>query len=184
MRYFSSFSDELQKIAEKVPLRGAAALYKALSKGAPVKVRVTKDAEPHGGGYFDPDKKEIALSKQNYETLAHELGHADLDKNLLGRLIQGRMSRIAGLSPLSMLGASLLMAKGHKWGVFLPAALAVPALASEAIASFKGNDLLKRVGASEDQRKEYGKKMVSAFSTYLVPPVMNTLLSALTRLRA
>ena len=174
---FSSFSDEFQKLASgKVPIEKAEAkIFNQLMRGAPVKVKITPDAAAYGGGYFDQVKKEIGLSEKDYRVLAHELGHADIDKSLAGRVIQSRAARIANLaSPLAAIGAGLLIAKGKKWGYLLPAAVAAPTLASEAIASIKGDKKVQDTGASEQHQRDYRRLAALMFGTYMVAPAINT----------
>lgn len=180
---FASFSDELLKIAaEKVPLAKADhQIFRELMRGAPVKVRVTPEAAEYGGGYFDQVKKEIAISDQKFETLAHELGHAELDKHLLGRMLQSRVARIVGTgfpNVLSGVGAGLLVAKGKKWGLLLPSALAAPTILSEILATRKGGKLLEEAGASEEQHKSYRKTMSSGLSTYFAAPALATFVAS------
>lgn len=180
----ASFSDELQKIASegKVPLAKAESkIFTQLMRGSPVKVRVTPDAAQYGGGYFDQVKKEIGISEKNYQTLAHEVGHAHIDKHLLGRLIQSRAARVAsGVVPgvLAGIGAGLLMAKGKKWGLLLPAALAAPTILSEALATHKGGKLLDEAGASQEQRKNYNDNMRRGLGSYLLAPALGTLIAS------
>ena len=179
---FSSFSAELNKLAvdKKLPLAKAESkIFNALLRGSPVKVRVTPDATQFGGGYFDQVNKEIGISDKNYKVLAHEIGHASIDQHVLGRILQSRISRLAnGLSVLSGLGATLLMAKGKKWGLLLPAALAAPTIISEALASHKGGKLLEEYGVPQEQQESYRKLMRQGMMSYLALPALGTLLTA------
>lgn len=181
---FASFSDELHKIAAegKVPLAKAEAkIFTALMKGSPVKVRVTPDAAMFGGGYFDQVNKEIGISEKDYKTLAHEVGHAHVDQHLLGRMIQSRAARVAsGVVPgvLAGIGAGLLMAKGKKWGLLLPAALAAPTVLSELLASHKGGKLIEEQGASKEQKQSYNSRMRQGLGTYLLAPALGTLVAS------
>jgi hypothetical protein len=178
------FCDELQKLAEekKIPLSKADRLILAqLKKGSPVKVTVTSEAAKFGGGYFDQVKKEIGISEEDYETLAHEIGHAHVDQNILGQLIQSRIARLAsGAVPgvLAGIGGGLLMAKGKKWGLLLPAALATPTLISEALATHKGGKLLKEHGATEEQQDKYRERMRQGMMSYLLAPALGILVAA------
>lgn len=179
---FSAFTDELCKIAEaKVPLGQAdARVFKELMKGSTVKVKVTSGAHAYGGGYFDQQRKEIGLSEKKFSTLAHELGHVDIDKHLLGRLIQSRAARLANTAtPLAGIGAALLLAKGKKWGLLLPAALAAPTLLSEALASFKGHKKLEEAKASSKQKSQYKNEMIDGFSSYAIRPTITTAMASL-----
>lgn len=181
---FASFSSELNKIAAdgKLPLTKAEAkIFRALLKGSPVKVRVTSDADQFGGGYFDQVKKEIGISEKNYETLAHEVGHAYIDQHVLGRIIQSRAARLVNdpvTSVLAGIGAGLLMAKGKKWGLLVPSALAAPTVLSEALASHKGGKLLEEHGATEEQQESYRQRMRQGMMSYLLAPALGTLIAS------
>jgi hypothetical protein len=176
---FSSFSDELYKIAERASLSKAdLAVYKTLVKGSPVSVRISPEAGEHGGGYFDLTKKEIVLTQKKYDVLAHEVGHAHVDQHILGKMIQSRIARLAfGLSgTLAGIGASILMAKGKKWGLLLPAAIAAPTIVSEALATRKGRQVLEELGVTKTQMAKYKKTTGEGLGTYLTVPLMGTLL--------
>lgn len=181
---FASFSAEMSKIAAdgKLPLAKAEArIFHALLKGSPVKVRITPDAAQFGGGYFDQVNKEIGISEKNYETLAHEVGHAYVDQHVLGRIIQSRAARLASgavSGTLAGIGAGLLMAKGKKWGLLLPAALAAPTVLSEALASHKGGKLLEEHGATEEQQESYRQRMRQGMLSYLLAPALGTLVAS------
>lgn len=179
---YRAFSDELVKLSsEKLPISKADLhVYKELLKGAPVKVRIHEDAHEHGGGYFDQEKKEIVLSEKNYGTLAHEVGHAQVDKHILGQIIQSRVARLAAsILPLAGIGAGILMAKGKKWGLLIPAALVAPTVLSEMLATKKGRDLLKDIKTSAGQKKGYEDSMKKGLSTYVVPAIFETAKAAI-----
>jgi hypothetical protein len=183
---FSAFSEELVKIAEerakKVPLSDADRhLYKAIEKGSPVKVRITSEAVHYGGGFFDQEKKEIGLSEKNFEALAHEVGHAHLDEHLLGRIIQHQAVRGASsliVGALAGIGAGILMAKGQRWGLLLPAALSAPTILSEMLATRKGGKRLEEEGATEEQKGRYHRQMREGLSTYFAAPAIGSLIAA------
>jgi hypothetical protein len=177
---FISFSEELQKIGTKVPIKSASTLFRILSKGSPVKVKVTEEAKNYGGGFYDLKEKIIGVTKDDYQSLAHELGHAELDKKVLGKLLQNALTRLSSAPIPTMLagiGSGLLMAKGKKWGILLPAALSAPLLMSEYLASKGGAKLLKNTGASKEQQSDYKSEMAKGLATYLVPPLMGTLIA-------
>lgn len=188
---FVSFTDEVVKMAQerskKVPLSDADHhLYQAIEKGSPVKVLVTHEADHYGGGFFDQEKKEIGLSEKKFETLAHEVGHAHLDEHLLGRLIQhqtvrGAASLIAGA--LAGIGAGVLMAKGKRWGLLLPAALSAPTILSEVLATRHGGQRLDEAGATEEQKGRYHGQMREGLKTYALAPALGTLIAAGMQLR-
>jgi len=190
MPSFAAFSHELVKIAKAqapakvLPLAKADIhIFKELLKGSPVKVRMTEDAKMFGGGYFDQVNKEIGLSEKDFANFAHELGHAEVDKNVIGRMLQSRAARLANsLTSLGGIGAAILLAKGKKWGLLLPAALAAPTLLSEAIASVKGHGKLTDAGASDEQKSQYRKKMLGGFGSYLTAPATSTAIASLAKI--
>jgi len=175
---FVSFSEELQKIAEaqKTPLSKAdAMIYRALVKGSPVKIKITPDAESYGGGYFDSAKKVIGLDKKDFSLLAHELGHAELDKGLLGRMLQNRIARLAYMrSGIASIGAGILMAKGKKWGLLLPAIAVAPTWASEALATSKGRKLLDELKAGKKQMQRFEDVTRRGIASYVAKPFMES----------
>lgn len=178
---FRSFSDELRKLAaeeHKVPIADVdLRIFKKLSKDSPVKVRIVEEAKHYGGGYFDMINKEIGLSEQSFAVLAHELGHAHVDQHILGRLLQNPLARLPsqpGIQAMAAYGAGVLIAKGKRWGLLLPAALSAPTIISEMLATHKGGKLLEEAGASEEQQKYYRDKLRSGLASYLVAPAAAT----------
>jgi hypothetical protein len=172
---YRAFAVELLKIAEaqKKPISKAdAMIYRALVKGAPVKIKVTEEAKDYGGGYFDQDTKTIGLDKKDFSVLAHELGHAELDKHVLGRLLQSRLVRLAYMSSgLASVGAGILMAKGKKWGLLLPALAVAPTLASEALATSKGRKLLSELKAGKRQLQKFENSVEEGMASYVAKPM-------------
>lgn len=181
---FASFSDELHKMAagEKIPIDKAnARIFTLLFKGSPVKIRVTPEAAKFGGGYYDQVKKEIGISEKHYDTLAHEIGHAKVDQHIIGRIIQSRVARVAsGIVPgvLAGIGAGLLVAKGKKWGVLLPSVLAAPTILSEALATREGRKLIEEYGGTQEQKDQYRAKMREGLMSYLMTPLLGTLIAS------
>ena len=174
---FNGFSSEILKIAkEKKPSLGKTEmksikrdiqLFNKLRGSSPVKIKVEAKADRYGGGYFDQIAKEIGLSRKDYETLAHELGHAELDKRLWGKIVQSPVAR--GFFPWTPVAGALggvLLSRGKKLGLLLPVATATPTLISEVGASAKGKKLLKDVGATKKELEKYKKEMKGAFGTY------------------
>lgn len=163
MLSFHSFSDELRKIAAT-----KAETYKTVSKSSPVEIRMHKDADQYGGGYFDQEKKEIVLSKKNYETLAHEVGHAVLQEGIPGKIMQHPTVRAAFFAtPAAVAGAAILVAKKHWWGPLLPLATAAPTLLSEHLATRKGRQLLEAAGVKGKALEHYKDSMWDAYKTYI-----------------
>ena len=179
MSYFKGFSSEILKIAKetkkKSPLgkqemksiKRDIELFNKLRGSSPLKITVEAKADRYGGGYFDQIAKEIGLSRKDYATLAHELGHAELDKRLWGKLVQNPIARGAfPWTPVAGALGGVLLSKGKKLGLLLPVATVAPTLISEGAASAKGKKLLKDVGATKKELEEYKKEMGMAFGTY------------------
>lgn len=168
----SPFGDELVKISKA----SARELFTSLRKSSPVVVHVDpKDriVELAGGGYYDQGSK-IVVRDRDHHILAHEVGHAKVDENLLGRLIQSKPSRIiAHLSAPAALVSGMLTRtpKGKVLSVVVPVAATLPTLGSEAWASIKGHSLLEEGGASKADLEKYKERMTKAFLTYVSLPV-------------
>ena len=191
---FAAFSDELKKIAEdKQPLREKdldlikreLELWNKLRDASPVKVKKDRMADLHGGAYFDQQAKEIGLSRKDYESLAHEIGHAELDKKLLGQMLQSPATRYAfGLTPLAGAVAGVLLARGKKKGLLLPVATAVPTIVSEMWATRKGRNKLQEVGATPQETGRYSKNLRGSLVSYFAPPLEGATAGSLTYLAA
>jgi HAMP domain-containing protein len=177
-----AFRNELTKIAAKEDqvisdkdvksIKRELELWNKLRKVSPVKVKKDRMAVIHGGAYFDQQAKEIGLSKKDYESLAHEIGHAELDKKILGRILQHPTARAAmGLTPLAGAAAGALAARGRKLGLLLPVATAAPTVASEMWATSRGKKKLKEIGATDKEIERYKKNLRKSFGSYLGPPV-------------
>lgn len=168
---FTAFVHEMQKLSaskEKI--------YQEVAKASPVKIRHSKDADQYGGGYFDQTKSEIVLSKKDYETLAHEVGHAVLQEGIPGKIMQHPAVRVAyALTPAAVVGAALLVAKKHWWGPLLPLATAAPTLVSEHLATRKGAKLLEEAGVKGKALERYKDGMWQAYKSYLKAAVMPVL---------
>ena len=174
-----AFSNELEKIAaastapdvDVKQLEREVDLWNKLRKISPVKVKQDRMADLHGGAYFDQQAKEIGLSKKDYESLAHEIGHAELDKKLLGRALQHPLARDAFyLTPIAGAIAGVLAAKGKKMGLMLPVATTLPTVGSEMWATHKGKKKLKEIGATKEEIDKYKKNLRSSLISYLGPP--------------
>ena len=124
-------------------------------------------------------KEQILLGRSDLArapgVLGHEIGHARLQRGVLGRLSQSIPSRLAfGLSRGGIAGiAAGVGASGTEdttTGALIaggvPAAMTLPTLGSEAGASFKGLGELRRAGASPAQIAAAKKTMLRAFGTY------------------
>jgi len=142
-------------------------LWNKLRGESPVKVKIDQGADIHGGGYFDQQAKEIGLSSKDYETLAHELGHAELDKKILGRFLQGPTARgLFDWTPVAGALAGAGLATGKKLPLLLPLLTAVPTLASEHWATLRGGKRLETAGATKKEVEKYRDNLRSSLGTY------------------
>jgi hypothetical protein len=173
-----SFGNELSKIAAAKPkkeiskvevkkLKRDIELWNKLRGASPVKIRIDRDADLHGGGYFDQQAKEIGLSSKDYETLAHELGHAELDKKIIGRFLQGPTARgLFDWTPVAGAVAGAGLARGKKLPMILPFLTAAPTLISEHWATVRGAGRLESAGATAKEVEKYRKQLRSSLGTY------------------
>lgn len=104
--------------------------------------------------------------------MAHELGHSDVAKHPLGKVIQnpftlalGNLSRGVGFVSGGLSGMSDDPTM-QTLGVAAPAVAAAPQLVYEAAASLLGLRRLRRAGASADQLVDAAKQLGLAFGTY------------------
>jgi hypothetical protein len=167
-----AFSDELQKISG-VSFEGLKALHPKGLSGVVM-------GKTHGhGGYYNDETGDIVLSSESPNILAHELGHADPNKGLVARIGDSRAGRLAHLlSPVASLAVGKAKAKTLAYG--LPLAMSAPVLASEGIASFKGDKLMREQGATPSDMAKYRLFALLGLSSYGITPALNT---ALTRFR-
>lgn len=124
-------------------------------------------------GAINPSESHILLGQARAPgVLAHEIGHADMDKHLLGRLSQSVALRtLYAHSPV--VSGAVGLATGHSnndkvqnAGLIGMAALPLPTLANEASASIKGYRSLKRLGATPEQLRLARNELLPAFGTY------------------
>jgi hypothetical protein len=126
-----SFNDELLKIAKETraltdkelkEIEREVELWDKLRGVSPVKIKIdVKKAKEHGGGYFDQVAKTIGVSRKDYESLAHELGHAELDKRIWGKALQHPVAVGAfDWTPIAGALGGVLLAKGKKMGLTWP----------------------------------------------------------------
>lgn len=173
-----SFGNELSKIAAAKPkkeiskadvkqLKRDIELWNKLRGESPVKIKIDRTADMHGGGYFDQQAKEIGLSSKDYETLAHELGHAELDKKILGRFLQGPTARgLFDWTPVAGAIAGAGLARGKKLPLVLPFLTAAPTIISEHWATRRGAGRLEAAGATMKEVEKYRKQLRSSLGTY------------------
>lgn len=166
----------------------AARLYQKLKRESPVKVN-----EPPAGKkpviaqyVFNSDSRSakklgvnpgevvIGPRSKHPHILAHELGHADLDRGA-GRLLQNKTTAVAGrLGSNAIVGGALGYAAGRsgnetleKWAPLAPLAASAPMLGYEALASVKGLKRMHAAGASAQQIRRAYRSMIPAWGTYV-----------------
>ena len=129
-----------------------------------------------GRGYYDSNRKTVSVGEggTDYEPslLAHELGHAEFDQSAVGALVQHPLSRAAAkaATPIGFLiGAvaqgSLARRMALSGGV--AAAMQLPLLTAEAVASIKGYRLLKENEAPQEILDLHRQDSLRGFGTYL-----------------
>ena len=156
-----------------------------------------------GGGVYG-DAKEIAQALKRKDlgggkmvmlmraddpsTLAHELGHAQFDKGLVGRVLQNphvrgigsalgaSMGPLAGLVVGSATGSRLA---GAAAGAITPFIGRAPVLIGEAVASKKAIDSLRRAGMNEKEIDAAKRDLGKALLTYMRSPVKAAVLGAM-----
>lgn len=158
----------------------AALLAHAKQQG--VAVERHAKADQHGGGFYSRRDAKVTVSAKDEHTdrglsvLAHELGHADFDKSMLGYIAQDPVVRSAAFAApaIGMLIAaaaegSLLRRLALSAGTVT--ALQVPLLTGEAMADIKGHHLLKEHGASPELLALHRGEALHGVSSYLRPGV-------------
>ncbi len=145
------------------------------AKDRNINVEYTDEAKQYGGGAFDRDTGGVKIDpslKGDHNTLAHELGHAEFDRSMLGRLVQSPMARaMSGLSiPIGALIA--LTAEGNLARRITMSAGAVvagqvPLLTGEGVAWYKGHKMLKEHGATPEELAHTRSEAARLGGTYL-----------------
>lgn len=109
--------------------------------------------------------------------LAHELGHHDLSKDRIGRLVQNPATTIAGNASALATAALGLMRprKGLTAARVITAAAAVPQVAYEGAASYKGLNRLREAGATEEELSAARNKLLRTWGTYALKLPENAL---------
>jgi hypothetical protein len=139
-----------------------------LREASPVPVTVTPNtntqenlegaASPESYYQWGDDEHIGLVDRRAFNDLAHEIGHAELQQTLPGKLLQNPVTRgiyFTSTAPTIFHGA---FASPHSLphqrllrSALFNAILAGPTLASEGIASYKGYQKLKELGASSRQ---------------------------------
>lgn len=114
--------------------------------------------------------------------LAHELGHADIHRSGVGRLIQNRLGGIAlrvGAHPAFGVASGALTGAtdnetAQALGRWAPALAAAPGLLSEGGATALGLMRMRRAGASGGDVWRAAKGLIPAFGSYAAPVAIST----------
>lgn len=155
-----------------------ALMGRAKSKG--INVNVTPEAAQYGGGAYFQDSRSVKVSPKSQEsedgpgTLAHELGHAEFDQSVLGRMVQSPLARAAAGMSVSIGAIIALTAEGNlarrlALSTGVVAAGQLPLLTGEGVAWYKGHQMMKEHGASPEQLAHLRSQAVRLGSTYLQP---------------
>lgn len=148
------------------------------------------------GKSFKKNHETIIVPENNSALLSHELGHAAHYAEGRGGSAVGKIAHklydpriIKGVSTASFVNgihsgiksekAKIKGEKESKWNrtksVVVPVALNAPMLISEAAASKKGIDLLKKSGASKKLVSKSKQRLGAAYSTYLARATKDTI---------
>lgn len=132
-------------------------------------------------GHFDFDTKKVHVPPgHDPYVLAHELGHAQIDKSRLGRLVQNKLTVMAPAIAPTVSGAGGALsgyvdAKNDESHVLRDSAVMgaahAPQLGFEAGASLLGRKSLIGAGASKKELTEYAKSVGRAYGTYALAPL-------------
>ena len=142
-----------------------------------VQVQQNEGSVP-GHGWYSPSEKLITLGNKGSDdeipSLAHELGHVELNQGVVGRVIQSPLARGAAGDAWMIGGMIGAVAEGSlarrialSGGV--AAAMQLPLLTGEAVASIKGHKMLAEYGAPRELLDLHRKLMLKGFGTYLRP---------------
>lgn len=127
---------------------------------------------PHAQGVH------IGKNRRTAAMLAHELGHASIDKKLIGSLLQTPAAFYKNVGALGGLAAGLHGGlkdneKSQKAAVILPIVGAAPQLLSEAGATALGFHRLRQAGASKKQLMSAAAQLGPAFLGYMMSVAPN-----------
>lgn len=147
-------------------------LRKALSKDDPTEIKLLADGSAKGPHYISPRGKQQVYVRKNEDPaiLAHELGHAELDREIVGSILQSTGMRAASRLGL---GVGILAGAGGEptIGATIGAASLLPVLAYEGMASSRGIARLREAGATEAEVSAAKTKLLNAWGTYASLPV-------------
>jgi hypothetical protein len=148
------------------------------------------DIRPGAPASFNMGTKRVTVGDLDPNALAHELGHAELDRSLPGRLLQNPLTTMSGmLAPTAggvvggVSGYRDAMEEGPedkrpnrlRRDALLGAAAHAPMLAYEGGASLKGMRMLKEMGAGPEDLRRARHALGRAWGTYAMLPVATTI---------
>lgn len=186
----SAFSDEMQKQALlgtilRMPIARRLAtaamekspetlrlkrLRKALVKGDKTEVTILPADDSVGPRYEPRAKQWVGVRKEEDPAiLAHELGHAELDRELVGSVLQSKPVRI-GAALGSITGIAVARHGPVAIGAAISAAALLPIPIYEGMASLRGLERLRRVGATDEELADARSKLLKAWGTYALLP--------------
>lgn len=148
-------------------------LRKMLTRGDKTEVHIMDKTNP-AGPHYNKDSKGVQYvgvrKDEDPAILAHELGHSELDREVLGRILQSLPSRL--LFPAGSLAGYAIARGGEPTiGAVIAAASSLPILTYEGMASLRAVDRLKRVGATDEELSAAKKKLLQAWGSYATLPV-------------
>jgi hypothetical protein len=130
------------------------------------------------GGHYNPFSKEVVTQAMDPEVLAHELGHAEIDRSALGKLVQNPVTTLMGNagSQAGFAGGIYSGYQDEKSGDShklrdgaLLAGIHAPQLGYEAAATLKGRRMLQEAGVKD--LSSYNNRLGRAWGTYAMNPV-------------
>lgn len=143
-----------------------------------IEVEHHADADAYGGGGYLRKEHKVQVSPHEQGTargsslLAHELGHAEIDQSVPGRLLQNQYLRSAAAHAPTIGALIAVMAQGSflrklALSAGTAAALQVPVLSSEILADHKGRRLLEQHGAGVSTLATHEHESTRGVNSYL-----------------
>ena len=195
---FSSFSSEMQKqsilgtlltmpirrslgrdaLAKGLDTKRLKQLRDAIVEGDKTEIKIISDRAAIGPHYDSSTNSDGSLRQwvkvrkdEDPAILAHELGHSELDRETLGRILQSKPMRLATVLGAAIGGRLATSHGGATIGAAIAATSALPILAYEGMASSRAIDRLRRAGATEQEVGDAKKRLLKAWGTYATIPV-------------
>ena len=144
-----------------------------LVKDDPTEVRILPQGSLRGPSYAVENKRQYVnvRSEEDPAVLAHELGHSELDRSIVGAALQS--GTLEAATSAGRFGAVLGSGLGLRptIGAAIAAASLLPTLAYEGAASIKGLNRLARAGATKEELANARSKLLNAWGSYATLPV-------------